>query len=265
MSAHVLRIYDPAECDPRGVPLDWERCRACSGTGRTPSHLDLPREGECWTCDGHGSLKAAALEYALRPQGDEEVARRIGEFDHDALPADTTAAVDQILADAKRTQMVAAEARAAVMAQPRCDDCGHPMSEGTWEPRSPQWEPREGIIDGVGTEAWALAHLRNGDDPPREILGSAAGTHYSPCDDGCSHGGHALVRDGGSSYMALTSTAEDHAAQRQDEPDTPLLASWRPVDVRTLGWPHDLRPEKLAVLCLRCWAARARRSEGSQR
>jgi hypothetical protein len=35
----------------------------------------------------------------------------------------------------------------------------------------------------------------------------------------------------------------------------PFEASWRPVSLRTLGGPDDLRPENLAVLCLRCWAA----------
>jgi hypothetical protein len=40
-------------------------------------------------------------------------------------------------------------------------------------------------------------------------------------------------------------------------------ASWRPVDVRCLSWPHDLRPESLAVLCLRCWAGRASQDAGA--
>jgi hypothetical protein len=37
-------------------------------------------------------------------------------------------------------------------------------------------------------------------------------------------------------------------------------ASWRQVDVRTLGWPHDLRENKLAVLCLRCLAEQGGRT-----
>jgi hypothetical protein len=53
----ILRIYDPIECDEQGVPLDWERCRACGG--------ELRIRAVCSVCAGAGSLKAAALAEAV--------------------------------------------------------------------------------------------------------------------------------------------------------------------------------------------------------
>jgi hypothetical protein len=51
----------------------------------------------------------------------------------------------------------------------------------------------------------------------------------------------------GASAEALKDTFSEQAA---------VEASWRQVDVRRLSWDHDLRPEYLAVLCLRCWSTR---------
>lgn len=64
-----LRIYDPGECDSAGVPLAWERCRTCKGTGIVdegagdvnPPGAPEVIEGPCVACGGHGSLRAAAL------------------------------------------------------------------------------------------------------------------------------------------------------------------------------------------------------------
>lgn len=141
---------------------------------------------------------------------------------------------------------------------PRCGDCGHPggpMSEGIWEDGT--W-PQRG--DGPGTHAWAWEHLRRGNEPPRNLSDDTLehrtfAVHYSPCDGGCKHGGPWRWR--------TTATPPDEWRYIAESPyphigneTASVEASWRSVDVRYLGWPHDLRPERLAILCLRCWAAR---------
>ncbi len=197
MSTDILRVYDPHECHPDGVPLHWESCRWCYGEG-----VHLETGAGCRACDGHGSLKAAALaamqhSYAQeRPRGNGPLALR-------------------------------------------CEGCGHPRSEGTWEDGGFQRSSDEWLV-------WAATHLRQGRAPPAHLGGTPAtafATHYSPCDKGCTHD--------------LTGTRTAGLAAGKMAVDChPLEASWRPVEVRALGWPHDLRPEKIAVLCLRCWAMR---------
>jgi hypothetical protein len=215
----ALRVYDPAECDERGVPLDWERCRRCDGRGHREGYesearyCGRPGCCVCGVCHGHGSLKAAALDWLTK--------RR--------QPESTFTGRDPL----------------------RCEDCGHPMSEGN-----------------------DLAHaercLRMGVEPQGTI---GRGVFYSPCDEGCRHGGPVRCPDGGTCHHECadfqpggypqgecwrTFNAEPLSAygEQWPRPQPKREASWRPVDVRTLGWPHDLRPEKLAVLCLRCWADR---------
>jgi hypothetical protein len=111
------------------------------------------------------------------------------------------------------------------------------MSEGTWE-----FHPQPMLCQTKGewqkeTLAYALDRLRDRrrDPDPRVVA-----VHYSPCDEGCRHGGptrcEAFTIDGPSD----------------------VEASWRQVDVRCLDWPHDLRPESLSVLCLRCFVERQR-------
>lgn len=208
----VLRVYDPVECDEHGVPLDWERCRTCVGVGAYLD-IDLKRQ-DCPRCDGHGSLKAAALDALTRPI----LAQRIGE------------------------SLAEHAARQAI----RCEGCGHPMSDGTW------------TADGPHAHALACAEetLRLGGEPlnPTDV-------HYSPCDEGCRHGGPIRSRiDGGrwlvTPNIAVTREGEQVPVSVAIAGGLEGEASWRPVDVRTLGWAHDLRPERLAVLCLRCWAQR---------
>lgn len=214
MSAAILRVYDPAECDEQGTPLDWPCCRACGGTGAAPPLVtsDPVEERDiCVKCGGHGSLKDAALV------GAEEIAT----------------------------------------AQPyRCEDCCHPMSDGTWGAGTgigglPWALP-------VGTEPWAIEHLRRGDEPPVEIVGASVAAHYSPCDAGCHHGGEGRYeRAKGGPWASIDDVSLVDGAQAVLK--LGLQASWRQVDVRCLGWPHDLRPEKLAILCLRCLATRTSR------
>lgn len=202
-------IIDPPDCDKSGVPLDWERCRDCYGKGRKRHRWagTMPDGGySCERCDGHGSLKAAALA-------------TIQHLDYTQMPGDIP--------------------RLGF----RCEDCGHPMSEGTWEDISPG-RPENDKIDheamrkGYAAAAWKILSVDK--QEPTKRIGDL--TLYSPCDEGCRHGGPGRL-DG-------IPIADMQRARIRAE------ASWRPVDVRTLGWPHDLRPEKLAVLCLRCYAER---------
>jgi hypothetical protein len=231
MSRCVLRVYDPAECDAAGVALDWERCRTCEGTGAVGGVItgEVLRDGEhiadlapgrrsCPTCRGHRSLKALVLH---------DWSRDAWEEDHSEHAAPTFA--EHVV---------------------RCEDCCHPMSEGTWE--------------GTAGAAWrlklVLAHLQRGLEPDARW----GRVHWSPCDERCTHGGHLRFRPVKWADVSLWGRehpwvdlpdAESAQAPRQFG-DYETEASWRQVDVRMLGWPHDLRPEKLAVLCLRCWASR---------
>lgn len=242
----VLRIYDPEECDAQGVPLDWEQCRACGGTGYRAGgegvtvtyqrriallgSMHMTGEYPCLACDGHGSLKAAALFGRL------EVL-----FSHGPVRFPSPAA-DKMRAECGR-----------------CEDCGHPMSDGTWEKHqrtASELRPAEEL-------RVAERRLREG----REPLGMM-GVHYSRCDERCRHlndeaNGLLRVRrhlhpSGKWSHWITTTGSSRRTAGEIVESgrDEQYEASWRQVDVRTLGWPHDLRPEKLAVLCLRCWAER---------
>lgn len=210
----VLRIYDPWECGEDGRPLDWEHCQACDGRGFAGED-----DQRCGHCEWHGSLKVAAraaLVIADMPVGPERYRHRVAE-------------------------------QHAV----RCEDCGHPMSEGTWEGDPPQNAHKARVF----CERRALEEIRNGNLAPGLPV-----VHFSPCDESCRHEGPLRWR-----YQA------DH----QERPWTQvpadiegrplglladgncIEATWRPVDVRTLGWKHDLRPERLAILCLRCWAQRS--------
>jgi hypothetical protein len=230
----VLRVYDPSECDSTGTPLDWERCRACKGAGEVQSSVtpDIDprdpacetREDPCGDCEGHGSLKAAALA------GKEW---RAEEWAH-------------------------ATARVRSVVPPRvhrCEDCGHPMSEGMWE--NGTWT--RGDAGQPGTPEWAFAHLRRGNEPPRNLSADPPPTHrsfavhYSPCDEGCRHGGPMRFGDGDGWDPERAENILVSAVFASEW--THVEASWRPVDIRTLGWPHDLRPERLAILCLRCFAS----------
>lgn len=224
MPADLLRVYDPAECDSDGAPLDWERCRTCRGYGKRLAGLMGRGEYErCSTCAGHGSLKAATL------------ARRW----------DLVMGCGHSPVDPPRAY--------------RCEDCGHPTSEGTWEGGGPinptHMQHTVPLMLGIGREPEFTDDDGNVFRP----------VHYSPCDKWCHHGGpgrwefprkpgeiHQGVIEGS---MAEGSVGRDVARGVSHE------ASWRQVDVRTLGWPHDLRPERLAILCLRCWAGR---SEGAR-
>ena len=215
----VLRIYDPAECDSSGVPLDWERCQCFDGSLSPEDFWPA-----CPRCAGHGSLKAAALaEIRAGPKA--------GMWRRAPVTGERYFAYTEPIHPAARL---------------RCEDCGHPMSEGTWE------DPPLAVDLGyVETRARAERAILAG----RSIAPQVHSQHYSPCDEGCWHPASPgrfrnvageWVYDGMMQGLAAPSCRE---------------ASWRPVDVRRLGWPCDLRPERLAILCLRCWAARSSPTE----
>lgn len=249
--SELLRIYDPVECDENGVPLDWERCRVCGGDRHAQMYQFVPSKDEvraevldapCSTCGGHGSLWAAALAGRRASS-----AYRSGqwprfappEFDDERLPTDRTALRDQIGAGMKAIE----DAGRVMDAEPsRCEGCGHPMSNGTWEDGN----------EYVGIHAARLdlaeRYLRAGQEPSVDVLS----THWSLCDEGCRHLTE-HVRFSGTKQPTGTADAIAGLLVRRA---MDVEASWRQVDVRTLGWSHDLRSEKLAVLCLRCWAAK---------
>jgi hypothetical protein len=245
--ASILRIYDPVECDERGVPLDWDRCRTCGDKGYTVD-MRVPRVGPrtalpegCDTCGGYGSLKAAALAERVKLQADAEFSRRIEPFKSESLPADQGAALEQIERHAFRIEEVAALAREHVVV--RCEACGHPMSEGTWE--------------ATPAGDWTDDDRRFAPDESLPLAGILR--HFSSCDQGCRHGGP--IRCDSASELTtqwdtlLPDVDGDVVRAIVAGGSVKVESSWRSVDVRTLGWPHDLRPYKLAVLCLRCYAA----------
>lgn len=223
----VLRLYGPEECEAweasmgRGPrPLDWKRCRSCRGTGAVP--IVGRTMTSCPTCEGHGSLRAAALALLTGPHG---IGQRLD--------------------------------GSAVRAAPwtvRCEGCGHPMGEGTWERKAPG-------PNGEAPNEWvlrtALDYLRNSGIEPR--LGYEVGAlHWSPCDEGCRH--DALTGDviDTPDQQATINSALDVGRLRLVEARFGRMApeaSWRQVDVRTLKWAFDLSPGNLRVLCARCWAA----------
>lgn len=222
----IFRYYKISECDERGFPLDWERCRKCFGSGildgPDQGHGGIPTAINCDRCDGHGSLKAASLFEA----GDQRQVHR--------HPGAT--------AYKPRSEWPGSPFRV------RCEDCGHPMSEGTWE--------------HVGVEGWErvkddcpLIPLR--DPMTGSRMGPGFAVHYSPCDEGCRHGGpFRCKREEGEPWTFAPHPERLAADRRLIEVFFRVEASWRPVDVRTLDRPCMLEPEFLAVLCLRCWVER---------
>lgn len=213
----VLDVIDPSGCDAHGVPLDWARCRTCNvDSDGTPIYPDGVGAPDCPTCGGNGSLKSAALAH-LRANA----WRRGGPHPNDPVV--------------------------------RCEGCGHPMSDGTWEGTwvTASWEYGD-------NNGWAFAHLRyERHEPPAEILDVPVCTHWSRCDERCRHGGpFGVVHHAGGPIHTSPSDEEVEAARLVIAAAGAVQASWRAVDVRTLGWAADLRPHKLAVLCLRCWAER---------
>lgn len=218
----VLDVVDPPDCDAAGVPLDWECCRCQNeipgGMGSLADAL-YQRDEVCPDCGGHGSLKAAAL------------AAKFGLLR---------------CASCDRGSCVMHQESPIV---PRCEGCGHPMSDGVWEP-----ERLPSALDGslAYVEEHALLRLRSGDYQESEI-GAYGPVHWSSCDGGCHHDG-ARRADAGILDVEWVYREADGSDVRFVAGPT-IQASWRAVDVRPLGHAHDLRPHKLKILCLRCWTS----------
>lgn len=231
----LLRNYKPPECDTSGMPLNWEQCRKCLRTGVLPTDTyGLMGATTCDQCGGHGSLRAAALAMKAR------------EWRGDGPTGEGWVSTTVV----------------------RCEDCGHPMSEGTWSPTG------DGAFEQKVWTNQALECLRRGVEPGPDTINRKAwcytgglSVHFSPCDKGCDHGGPGRCYENGE--WRITDILKWH---RQSEHQTE--ASWRPVDLRVgaaaFGMegfdpsnplhvrPFDLRPENLSVLCLRCYAERMR-------
>lgn len=244
----LLRIYDPGECDPAGVPWDFRRCRACAGTGKArarefsrvdtedtatylmPADAGVALTERCGVCRGYGSIEAAILARVRKyqPLGVDWRGRGCERTDY-PVP-------DKSL---------------------RCEDCKHPMTddEGVW-----RHNYTNGLAESQRTLATqvALEDLLVG----RDVRPVPHGVdHWSPCGTGCEHRGAVRAVDGAA---ALTLDDEEldevggvaGAVKHGRKVGQVVEALWRPVEIRVLGWPHDLRPEKVAVLCLHCHARR---------
>jgi hypothetical protein len=284
----VLEVVRRRACDAKGVPLDWERCRTCGSTGRVlppdeaggpmafgPAYRetyeaivrddaaalgDVPpssevmreRRATCPRCGGHGSLRAAALAGRLAwlaaeasyPGDVVGVRMRDGRMHVVLDPAKYGEGAD-----------VNADAEPA-----RCEGCGHPALDGSWsgdlEAAQRHLDVTPGLAVDAGAEltAQAMVCLRSGQEP----LWGAKGmpVHWSPCDEGCHHLGPFGVVHHHRGPVQPNPSAEEVEAARMVIPRAGAVqASWRDVDVRFVnGWPHDLRPENLALRCVRCEA-----------
>lgn len=253
----VRKIYEPHECDERGVPLGWDQCIVClphkpgrveDKSAQRPGQptADVFMLKDCPTCQGHGSIKAAVLAEC-----------RYFQIQPALLGSDTDTA------------------RSIARTEPaRCKGCGHPMSEGL---------PRGGWEGGwEGASAWDEDQA---EDYAARVMamvargGSTWDVHkspipWSPCDRGCHHQPSRLrwwIPDSGWKHGDLDLGDETLGAyiQRVANRDR-IQASWRNVDLRVganarangydfiLGErlvirPFDLRPVNVAIMCQRCW------------
>lgn len=125
----------------------------------------------------------------------------------------------------------------------RCETCHHPYNKGTWEGQSYPFE-------------WAYQSLEIGIEPS---VNRDEGIHYTCCDEKCRHPGPATFAP--SEYAGRRKLWEDGQGMSVVEcvaEGANVESSWRAVDVRRLSWDSDIRPQYLALLCLRCWANRTK-------
>jgi hypothetical protein len=127
----------------------------------------------------------------------------------------------------------------------RCECCGHPLCrDEVWHDRRRAPRDPRTIIDGELRSRYLAAAervLREGREPAELV----EYVHYSPCDEGCRHGGPVRARH-------PHEQAWEHWGRELTLPSLPatyahaeVQASWRPVATRATG-----------VLCLRCYAER---------
>ena len=225
--SRIGTIIPPSDCDEHGVPLDWERCRALIHQKPLRPPFDLSHS-LCSTCGGHGSLKAAALD-AVRACSRYRNLQWPWFSPHLLAKTDTKEQIEERMGQLEAAS-VAMDAEVT-----RCESCFHPMSEGTWAFEGPTWTD-EDIELGL-------------------MSGGASNRFYSACDERCEHDRVGRYRRG-EKLDAGARPWRSKGEHPRPSAGWEVEASWRPVAVRTLGWPHDLRLENLAVLCLRCYADR---------
>lgn len=228
MDHDLYRIYEPWELGEDGDPLDWRKCRTCDGTGVKNADPDLSAAEPCPACDGHGSLEAAVMAYLAKQ------ARGGRTYDHEA--------------DCFTKEVGGGPCTCEPTLRPlRCEDCKHPMSEGTWVLAFTADSPGP-----VEVPLLRAAGITDDRDPWR--------VHYSLCDERCEHDGPYVVtyRSGTKATISTPGCATASSALVDTGIVERVEASWRIVEVRRLGHPHDLRPDHLALLCTRCWADRLR-------
>jgi hypothetical protein len=212
----ALRVYDPWECrallttDGTTPGAPMDYDR-CRDCDGTGKYEYPAQRDVCPTCGGHGSLRALALHVLHLEEGSR-----------DGRPVDVA----------------------------RCEDCAHPMSDGTWEG---VWSAPN---DPTRCTAVAARQLRAGKEPRVESSlhtpDAIPWIHYSDCDGLCRHRGPGRYeRTEGGRWETIEDVTLIDGSQALLK--LGLQASWRLVDVRFMGWPHDLRPERLALLCLRCY------------
>lgn len=246
LRVHSKREMESYGCDP------WERCPAC-----------LRDPGVCWRCEGAGCAECSASgrcstcnglksgkAMVLAERATHEVPTTIGQrFIDCGYRLQTLAGIDGddlIYANGGSCSITHCAPQLV-----RCEDCSHPMSEGTWE----RVHHVERIIfpSYESSLRTAEVELRAGREPQPMLQ-----IHFSPCDKACKHStrsyGTERIYDeelGAWRFVeGVGKPAELVRAGRKVE------ASWRPVDARRLSYDNDLRPEQTAVLCLRCFAER---------
>lgn len=225
-----LRLYDPRECDERGVPRGWLQCVTCHGTGlhsyARPGGVPSAAQS-CATCWGFGALRESAIAWLVEH-------RRAG------TPLDAEA-----------------YARRAHEHGIRCEGCAHPMSTADLadDGGGPRWS------QAVEARRWAFSHLSMGTEPPLENGAFPINTQWSVCDRDCAHHGVSRQRIIATGEIIALRHERGFEATRplaSAEGPTVVESAWRSVDIRALGWPADLSPEALALLCLHCYAERWR-------
>jgi hypothetical protein len=169
--------------------------------------------GRCPMCGGHGSLRAAALSL---------------------FSLGITYSPDWVVG----------------MPEWRCGKCNHPMSEGTWEIHE-RWRDQ---ANGYSNDE-VIKYIEEAFAEGRSIKYVEStykdAVHLSKCDGKCTHSAEHVRSHPEGSFKAFRET--DTSMFGAIESGWIVESSWRQVDIHFKnGWQHDLRPENLTLLCLRC-------------
>lgn len=127
----------------------------------------------------------------------------------------------------------------------RCEGCGHPLSDGAWVGSRPL-HIAEGfdflLLDRV------VEGLRHGVDERR--LGERV--HYSPCDEGCTHGGPGRSQPSDQAGIGEQCGWNLYADLRDSPRQYVSVGGCVPALVEASWRGESADPNS----CLRCWAAR---------